>query len=58
MFLLSLRTMCTQVMGKCKYPSSYHSIILKRHLVYKFVPMEFVLVQFPIFMIDQVYSMG
>ena len=54
MFLLSLRTMCTQVIGKCKYPSSYHSIILKRHLVYRFVPMEFVLVQFPIFMIDQV----
>ena len=54
MFLLSLRTMCTQAIVKCKYPSSYHSIILKRHPVYKFVPMEFVLVQFPIFVIDQV----
>lgn len=57
MFLLSLRTTCTQAMGKCKYPPSYHRHILKRHLVYRFVPVEFDLVQFPIFMIDQVHSM-
>ena len=42
---------------KCKYPPLYHGNILKTHLVYRFVPVEFILVQFPIFTIDQVYSM-
>ena len=57
MLLLSLRATCTQVLGKCKYPPSYHRNILKRHLVYIFVPVEFILVQFHVFMIDKVYSM-